>query len=88
MTKRVGRRGDFVAPDEKAKSDVVAQIVRMARKERLSHADFVYVCGRAFGPAVQRGARGAGLVPQDQPWEDEDLVEAQPHRRGGDGELS
>jgi integrase/recombinase XerD len=47
VAKKVGKREDFVAPNEKAKSQVVAQIVRIARKERLSYADFVYVCQQA-----------------------------------------
>ena len=43
---------------------------------------------RGFDPAVQRGTTGAGLLAEDQGQQDEDLVEAQPHRRGGDGELA
>jgi hypothetical protein len=38
VAQKVGKREDFVAPNEKAKSHVVAQIVRIARKERLSYA--------------------------------------------------
>ena len=38
-------------------------------------------------PAVHRGATGAGPRPQDQGEQGEDLVEAQAHRGGGDGEL-
>jgi site-specific recombinase XerD len=47
VSKKVGKREDFVAPDRKAKSHVVAQIVRIARRERLSYADFLYVCQQA-----------------------------------------
>jgi integrase/recombinase XerD len=47
VAKTVAKQQDFVAPDEKAKSHVVAQIIRIARKERLSYADFVYVCQQA-----------------------------------------
>jgi hypothetical protein len=42
---------------------------------------------RGFDPAVHRGTTGACLLPQEQGEQDEDLVEAQSHRRGGDGEL-
>ena len=47
MAKKGGKREDLVAPGEKAKSHVVAQVVRIARKERLSYADFLYVCQEA-----------------------------------------
>jgi hypothetical protein len=47
VAKKAGKRGDFVAPNGKAKSHVVAQIVRIARKERLGYADFVYICQQA-----------------------------------------
>lgn len=47
MLKKAGIRGDFVAPNKKAKSKVIAQIVRLARKERLDYADFIYVCRQA-----------------------------------------
>ncbi|MEJ7606402.1 MAG: tyrosine-type recombinase/integrase [Bryobacteraceae bacterium] len=35
---------DFVSSSGKAKSEIVAQFIRIARKERLGYADFVYVC--------------------------------------------
>ena len=38
-------------------------------------------------PALNRGATGACLRAQDQRQQDEDLIEAQAHRRGRDGEL-
>ena len=38
-------------------------------------------------PAVERGSTGACLRPQDQRQQDEDLIEAQAHGRGRDGEL-
>ena len=38
---------DFIAPGEKATSRFVARIVRLARKERLDYADFLYVCQQA-----------------------------------------
>jgi hypothetical protein len=41
--KRVARRASFVSPNEKAKSEVIAQLVRIARKARLGYEDFLYV---------------------------------------------
>jgi site-specific recombinase XerD len=37
----------FVSPNESAKSLIVAQLVRLARKERLDYATFLYVCQQA-----------------------------------------
>jgi integrase/recombinase XerD len=45
--KRQTRRGNFVSPTEKAKSLLVTQLVRIARKERLDYAAFLYVCQQA-----------------------------------------
>jgi len=39
---RGAKRRDFVPPNGKAKSQVVAQIVRLARKERLDYEDSIY----------------------------------------------
>jgi site-specific recombinase XerD len=64
VAKRVGKREDFVAPNEKAKSHVVAQIVRIARKERLSYADFVYVCQQARKKLGLRKPRKERKLPQ------------------------
>ena len=64
MAKKVGKRKDFVAPNEKAKSDVVAQIVRIARKERLSYADFVYVCQQARMKLGLRKPKKERKLPQ------------------------
>ncbi len=44
MEKRRAKRPDFVSSNEKTKSEVVAQFVRIARKERLNYAEFLYVC--------------------------------------------
>jgi hypothetical protein len=41
VAKKAEKRSDFVAPSEKAKSHVVGQIVRLARKERLDYVDFL-----------------------------------------------
>src|SRR4029077_13745120 len=45
--KRAAKRVNFVSPNEKAKSTVVAQLVRIARKARLGYDDFLYIqdCG-------------------------------------------
>ena len=64
MAKKVGKREDFVAPNEKAKSHVVAQIVRIARKERLSYADFVYVCQQARRKLGLRKPKQERKLPQ------------------------
>jgi site-specific recombinase XerD len=44
VTQKAGKQRNFVAPNEKAKSAVVARIVRIARQERLGYADFLYIC--------------------------------------------
>jgi site-specific recombinase XerD len=41
------KRGNFVSPTEKAKSELVKQLVRMARKARLDYDDFQYVTSQA-----------------------------------------
>ena len=42
---KVARNGlSCVSPNEKAKSLVVVRFLRVARKERMDYADFVYVC--------------------------------------------
>jgi integrase/recombinase XerD len=41
------RRRNFVSPNAKAKSSIVTQLVRIARKERLDYAAFLYVCQQA-----------------------------------------
>ena len=45
--KRQSKRVTFVSVNVKAKSDVVAHIVRLARKARLSYDDFLYVSQQA-----------------------------------------
>jgi integrase/recombinase XerD len=64
VAKKVGKRKDFVSPNEKAKSDVVAQIVRIARKERLSYADFVYVSQQARRKLGLRKPKKERKLPQ------------------------
>ena len=41
------KRGHFVSPKAKAKSAIVTQFVRIARKERLDYTAFLYVCQQA-----------------------------------------
>ena len=64
MPKKEGKRGDFVASDEKAKSDVVAQITRIARKERLNYADFLYVCQQVRRKLGLRKPKRERKLPQ------------------------
>jgi integrase/recombinase XerD len=45
--KQSSKRPHFVSANEKAKSEVVAQLVRIARKARLSYDDFLYVSQQA-----------------------------------------
>lgn len=40
---RAAKRANFVSPNEKAKSEVIAQLVRIARKARLGYENFLYV---------------------------------------------
>lgn len=44
---RLQKAPNCVSPQEKAKSTVVAQLVRLARTSRLSYDDFLYVCQQA-----------------------------------------
>jgi integrase/recombinase XerD len=45
--KQSSKRLNFVSTNEKAKSEVVAQVVRIARKARLSYDDFLYISQQA-----------------------------------------
>ena len=64
MAKKGGKREDFVAPGEKAKSHIVAQVVRIARKERLSYVDFLYVCQQARRKLGLRKPKKERKLPQ------------------------
>jgi integrase/recombinase XerD len=64
VAKKAEKRPDFVAPSEKAKSHVVGQIVRLARKERLDYADFLYVCQQARRKLGLRKPRKERKLPQ------------------------
>jgi hypothetical protein len=62
-TKRVAKRVNFVSPNEKAKSIVVAQLVRIARKARLGYDDFLYISQQARKKlGLARGAKSAGYL--------------------------
>lgn len=64
MPKKTRKPANFVAPNEKAKSHVVTQIVRIARKERLSYTEFVYVCQQARRQLGLRKPRTERKLPQ------------------------
>jgi integrase/recombinase XerD len=59
-----GKARRFRGAKRKAKSHVVAQIVRIARKERLSYADFVYVCQQARRKLGLRKAKKERRLPR------------------------
>ena len=62
--KRIVKRSDFVSADEKAKSEIVAQLVRIARKARLGYDDFLYVSQQARKKLGLRRARKERRLPQ------------------------
>lgn len=64
MKRNRTKRQDFVSSEQKAKSQVVAQIVRVARKERLSYPDFLYVCQQARKKLGLRKPRTERKLPQ------------------------
>jgi integrase/recombinase XerD len=64
---RVAKRVNFVSPNEKAKSEVVAQLVRIARKARLGYDDFLYVSQQARRKLGLRRARKERRLPQVLP---------------------
>jgi len=61
---RATKRIDFVVPNEKAKSQIVVQIVRLARKERLSYDEFRYVCQQARKKLGLRKPKHERKLPQ------------------------
>ena len=61
--KRAAKRVNFVSPNEKAKSAVVAQFVRIARKARLGYDDFLYISQQARKKLACAGdAKSAGCL--------------------------
>ena len=62
--KRAAKRVNFVSPNEKAKSAVVAQLVRIARKARLGYDDFLYISQQARKKLGLRRGRKERRLPQ------------------------
>ena len=62
--KSVANRANFVSPNEKAKSAVVAQLVRIARKARLGYDDFLYISQQARKKLGLRRGRKERRLPQ------------------------
>ena len=62
--KRAAKRANFVSPNEKAKSAVVAQLVRIARKARLGYDDFLYISQQARKKLGLRRAPKERRLPQ------------------------
>ena len=64
MKKKSSKRHHFVSSHVKAKSAVVTQIVRIARKQRLSYDDFLYVCQQARKKLGLRKPKRERKLPQ------------------------
>ncbi len=62
--KRVAKRANFVSPNEKAKSAVIAQLVRLARKARLGYDEFLYVSQQARKKLGLRRVQKDRRLPQ------------------------
>src|SRR6266508_439847 len=58
------KRRDFVSPNEKATSQVIAEFARIARKERLGYDDFIYVCQQARRKLGLRKPKRERKLPQ------------------------
>ncbi len=64
MKKKASKRRHFVSSNEKAKSEIVTQIVRLVRKERLGYEDFVYVCQQVRQKLGLRRPKKEHRLPQ------------------------
>src|SRR6202790_5920392 len=62
--KRAAKRVNFVSPNEKAKSALVTQLVRIARKARLGYDDFLYISQQARKKLGLRRGRKERRLPQ------------------------
>jgi integrase/recombinase XerD len=62
--KPAAKRPDFVSINEKAKAAVVAQLVRLARKARLSYDEFLYVSQQARKKLGLRRVQQERRLPQ------------------------
>lgn len=58
------KRADFVSANENAKCEVVAQIVRIARKARLSYDDFLYISQQVRKKLGLRRSKKERRLPQ------------------------
>jgi site-specific recombinase XerD len=58
------KRGNFVSSQTKAKSAIVTQFVRIARKERLDYSAFLYVCQQARRRLGLRKLQRARTLPR------------------------
>jgi integrase/recombinase XerD len=58
------KRLSFVSADEKAKSAVVARLVRIARKQRLDYDGFLYICQQARRKLGLRKPKKERRLPQ------------------------
>ena len=64
MRKTSPKGPHFVASDQKAKFKIIARLVQMARKERLSYDEFLYVCQQARRKLRIRRPKRERTLPQ------------------------
>jgi integrase/recombinase XerD len=64
MRKTVPKRRNFVSSNAKAKSEAIAKIVQIARKERLSYDDFLYICQQVRRKLGLRRPKRERKLPQ------------------------
>lgn len=62
--RRAAKRPNFVSTNEKAKSEVVAHLVRIARKARLGYDDFLYISQQARRKLGLRRPRKERRLPR------------------------
>jgi len=55
---------DFVKAEHSGKIEIVEKIIRLARKERLSYDDFIYVCQQARKKLRLKKPRKERRLPQ------------------------
>jgi len=64
MTRSTRKHPDFVSPSQKAKTAVVQQIARLARRAHLDYDGFLYVCQQARRKLGLRKPRRERRLPQ------------------------
>jgi integrase/recombinase XerD len=64
MPKTAPKRSNFASSNEKAKSSAIAKIVQIARKERLSYDDFLYICQQVRRKLGLRRPKRERKLPQ------------------------